>query len=200
MTITKLHVIVAVLAGLGMSAVSLDRPAWAANALLLNLLADRTADIPEPPPGKVALRLSVAYTPEPLPGAGIEFYEASPEVDSLWAMESLPKGESLPVGARISDGVVFLAPGEERMVTIAFRNPTSADVGFMAMPHRESPAGLAPQTWLTCFCMAFVYQAPAEGAWYRVVRVKVGPAMAPGSKVDALWTILTDPTVFAMQD
>ena len=67
MTITRLHVIVAVLAGLGMSAVSLDRPAWAANALLLNLLADRTADIPEPPPGKVALRLSVAYTPEPLP-------------------------------------------------------------------------------------------------------------------------------------
>ncbi len=130
MTITKLHVIVAVLAGLGMSAGSLDRLAWAADPLLLNLLADRTADIPEPPPGKVALRLSLAYTPEPLPGAGIEFYEASPEVDSLWAMESLPKGESLPVGARISDGVVFLAPGEERMVTIAFRNPTSAEVGL----------------------------------------------------------------------
>ena len=82
------------------------------------------------------------------------------------------------------------------MVTVAFRNPTPNDVGFMVMPHRESPASLAPLTWLTCLCMAFVYQAPAEGAWYRVMRVKVSPNMPPGSKVDAMWTILTDPAAF----
>ncbi len=200
MTRKRLHVAVAVLIGFGMSALMPDRSAWAADPLLLNLLADRTADIPEPPPGKVALRLSITYTPKPLPGAGVEFYEPSPEVDSLWAMESLPKGESLPVGQRITDDVVFLVPGEERMVTVAFRNPTSADVGFMVMPHRESPASLAPQTWLTCLCMAFVYRTPPEGAWYRVVRVKVSPNMPSGSKVDALWTILTDPADFPMKD
>ncbi len=196
----RLQVAVAVLIGFGMSALMLDRSAWAADHLLLKLLADRTADIPEPPPGKMALRLSLAYAPEPLPGAGVEFYEPSPEVDSLWAMESLPKGESLPVGQRITGDVVFLAPGEERMVTVAFRNPTAADVEFMVMPHRESPASLAPQTWLTCLCMAFVYRAPAEGSWYRVLRVKVSPNMAPGSKVDALWTILADPADFPMKD
>ena len=195
----KFYVVIAVLLGLGMSALMLDRPVLAADPLLMNLLADRTADIPKPPQGKVALRLSIVYAPKPLPGAGVEFYEPSPEVDSLWAMESLPKGESLPVGQRITDDVVFLTPGEERMVTVAFRNPTSNDVGFMVMPHRESPASLAPQTWLTCLCMSFVYQAPAEGAWYRVVRVKVSPDMPPGSKVDALWIILTDPAVFPMK-
>lgn len=196
----RLQVIVAVLIGFGVSALVPDRSVWAADHLLLNFLADRTADIPEPPPGKVALRLSLVYASKPLPGAGVEFYEPSPEVDSLWAMESLPKGESLPVGQRITGDVVFLAPGEGRMVTVAFRNPTSAEVGFMVMPHRESPVSLAPQTWLTCLCMAFVYRAPAEGAWYRVVRVKVSPNMAPGSKVDALWTILTDPADFPMTD
>ena len=196
----RLQVIVAVLIGFGVSALVPDRSVWAADHLLLNFLADRTADIPEPPPGKVALRLSLVYASKPLPGAGVEFYEPSPEVDSLWAMESLPKGESLPVGQRITGDVVFLAPGEGRMVTVAFRNPTSAEVEFMVMPHRESPVSLAPQTWLTCLCMAFVYRAPAEGAWYRVVRVKVSPNMAPGSKVDALWTILTDPADFPMTD
>ena len=199
MTMTRLYVVIAVLGGLGMSALMLDRSAAAAEPLLMNLLADRSADIPEPPPGKVALRLSLAYAPKPLPGTGVGFYEPSPEVDSLWAMESLPKGEGLPVGSPITNDVLFLAPGEERMVTVAYRNPTSAEVGFMVMPHRESPAGLAPYTWLTCLCMAFVYKAPAEGSWYRVVRLKVSPDMPAGSKVDALWTILTDPAVFAMQ-
>ncbi len=196
----KLRVAVAVLIGFGMGALVPDRAAWSAGSLLLNHLADRTVTIPEPPPGKVALRLSLAYTPEPLPGAALEFYEPSAEVDSLWAMESLPKGEALPVGQRIVDDVVFLAPGEERMVTVAFRNPTAAEIGFMVMPHRESPVGLAPETWLTCFCMAHVYRAPAEGAWYRVLRIKVSPDMPPGSKVDALWTILTDPADFPMTD
>ena len=196
----EFEVVVAVLIAFAMGALVPDRSAWADDRLLLNLLADRTVDMPEPPPGTVALRLSLAYTPKPLPGAGLEFYEPSPEVDSLWAMESLPKGETLPVGQPIADDVVFLAPGEERMVTVAFRNPTSADVGFMVMPHRESPAGLAAETWLTCFCMAHIYWAPAEGTWYRVLRVKVSPNMAPGSKVDALWTILTDPADFPMKE
>ncbi len=199
MTMKTLYVAIAMLIGLGMNILVLDRTAWAADPLLESLLADRTADIPEPPQGKVALRFSLTYAPKPLPGAGVEFYEPSAEVDSLWAMESLPKGEPLPVGSPITDDVVFLAPGEERMVTVAFRNPTSNDVGFMVMPHRESPASLAPQTWLTCLCMSFVYKAPAEGAWYRVVRIKVSPDMPPGSKVDALWLILTDPAVFPME-
>ena len=71
----RLQVAVAVLIVFGMSALVPDRSAWAADPFLLNLLADRTADIPEPPPGKVALRLSLAYASKPLAGAGVEFYE-----------------------------------------------------------------------------------------------------------------------------
>ncbi len=42
----KLKVAVVVLIGFGMGALMPDRTAWAADSLLLNLLADRTATIP----------------------------------------------------------------------------------------------------------------------------------------------------------
>ena len=47
MMMTRFYVVIAVLSGLGMSALMLDRSAAAAEPLLMNLLADRSADIPE---------------------------------------------------------------------------------------------------------------------------------------------------------
>jgi hypothetical protein len=157
---------------------------------------DRTADIPDPPAGKVALRFSFRYVGDALPGDGVVVHEASPEVNSLWAMESLAKGQAVPAGDAFADQVLFLEPGEKRMVTLVFENPMTDDVGFIALPHQESPGELGPKTWLTCFCMAFVYEAPAEGVWYRVIEVATAPDTPAGSKIDAQWTILTDPAVF----
>jgi hypothetical protein len=157
---------------------------------------DRTADIPDPPAGTVALRFSFRYPGDSLPGDGVLVHEASPEVNSLWAMESLPKGQAVPAGDAIADQVLFLEPGESRMVTVVFENPTTEDVGFIALPHQDSPGSLATKTWLTCFCLTFIYEAPAEGAWYRVIRVAVSPDTPAGSKIDAQWTIVTDPAVF----
>ena len=156
----------------------------------------RTANITEPPAGKVALHFSFDYLPGSLPGDGLQVRTPSPEVNTLWAMESLPEGQSVPAGDLIKDNTIFLTPGESQMVTLVYQNPTAQDVGFLAMPHQESPGQLSAKTWLTCFCLAFIYEAPAEGAWYRVIRVAASPDMPPGSKVDALWTILTDPSVF----
>jgi len=164
----------------------------AAGALAL----DRTAGIPDPPSGKVALRISFQYQPQPLPGDGLRAYEPTPEVSSLWAMESLPAGQPLPVGKPLPDGTLFLEPGESRMVTLVYQNPTAEDVAFLVLPHQEWPGHLARYVWPTCLCMSFVYQAPANGAWYRVIRLTVSPDIPPGSKVDALWTVLTDPAVF----
>ena len=163
--------------------------------MLEDITTDRTATIPDPPPGMVALRFGHTYIQEPLPGAGIEYYEMSPEADGLWAMESLPKGEELPVGKLIKDQVLFFSPGEAIGITIAYRNPTNEQVGFTFLPHREIPQAAAKDTWLTCLCMSFVYKAPAEGAWYRVVKLKVSPDIPVGSKVDVIWPVLTDPKV-----
>lgn len=156
----------------------------------------RTADIPDPPPGMVALRFGFYYPSGALPGDGLVVYEASSEVNSLWAMESLAKGQPVPAGDVLADQVVFMEPGEKRTVTLVFRNPTTEDVGFIALPHQESPGELGPKTWLTCFCMAFVWEAPAEGAWYRVIEVATAPDTPVGSKIDATWMVETNSAVF----
>jgi hypothetical protein len=167
----------------------------AVNVIGVNAL-DRTADIPEPPAGKVALRFAFSYPGDPLPGDGLVIYRASSEVNSLWAMESLPAGQPVPHGDRLDEQVLFLDPGESQMVTLVYENPTSEPVGFLALPHQESPGSLGPKTWLTCFCLTFIWEAPEEGAWYRVIRVAVSPDTPAGSRIDATWTILTDPDVF----
>jgi hypothetical protein len=164
--------------------------------VVLNAIANRTADIPEPPAGMVALRLSTAYAPDVLPGGGVEFHQTDPEVDSLWAMESLEAGEDIPAGAQIENGVLFLKPGELQMVTVVYRNPTDKTVQFVALPHQDSPSYLAQFAKLTCFCLSFVYEAPADGSWYRVIRVGINPDTPVGSKIDAVFTILTDPNDF----
>lgn len=156
----------------------------------------RTADIADPPEGAVALRLSFAYLPDALPGDGIQAYEASDDVNSLWAMESLPAGAALPVGEWISEGTVFFEPGEEKTITLAYTNPSAEDVAFLVLPHQESPGGSAAYVWPTCLCMSFAYEAPAEGAWYRVIKITMSPDAPPGSKIDSIWTVLTDPSVF----
>lgn len=163
--------------------------------LLEDVSTDRTASIPNPPSGMIAMRLSHSYVQTPLPGKGIAYYETSPEADGLWAMESLEKGEALPVGQLIKDQVLFFKPGEAKGVTIAYRNPSKKEVPFMFLPHREVPGSTAKDTWLTCLCLSFTYKAPPEGSWYRVVKLKVSPDIPVGSKIDVIWPVLTDPAV-----
>ncbi|MCZ6771093.1 MAG: hypothetical protein O7G83_03765 [Proteobacteria bacterium] len=192
----------AFLLGFGAGAPMPGGQAWAHDKqtgmrhLLDDLVTDRTNTIPDPPAGKAALRLNFTYVHDSLPGFGIRFYEPHPDVDSLWAEESLPKGEEFPVGSLIKDRILFLNPGEARMVTLGYQNPTGKDVSFMVAPHREIPASLMPYTWLTCLCMAMVYSAPSEGSWYRVISLAVSPDILVGSKVDVIWPVLTDPATF----
>lgn len=187
--------------GLGIASTVPMKTIWAhgdetgVKHMVEDMTVDRTASIPNPPPGKIAMRLSVTYVQDSLPGEGIQYFEMSPEADGLWAMESLPKGEALPVGKSIKDRVLFLSPSEAKGVTIAYRNPTRKEVKFTFLPHREVPAARAPDTWLTCLCMAFVYKAPPGGSWYRVVKLKVSPDIPVGSKIDVVWPVLTDPAV-----
>jgi hypothetical protein len=165
--------------------------------VVTNAIADRASVIPEPPTGMVALRLTTAYSPDRLPGGGLIFHNADPEVNSLWASEMLEPSEEIPVLEAIENGVIFLKPGEERMVTVVYENPTGETVSFVTLPHQDSPAYLAHFAKLTCFCLSFVYEAPANGSWYRVIRVAVNPDTPTGSKIDAVFTILTNPADFA---
>ncbi len=157
---------------------------------------NRTEGIPDPPDGEVAVRLSFAYVPGRLPGAGVQAFEPLPEVSTVWAMESLDAGQDLPVGNPLSGQTTFLAPGESRTITLAYENPTDGVVRFMAVPHQDSPGSLNGMIWPQCLCFSFPYAAPAGGSWYRVIELTASPDMPPGSKIDILWTLLTDESVF----
>jgi hypothetical protein len=157
---------------------------------------DRTAGIPDPPEGKVAVRMSAAYIPEALPGAGVQAYVPLAEVSAVWAMESLGSGVDVPVGSLIPDQTVFITPGETVAVTLAFVNTSEAQVRFMALPHQDSPGGLNAMIWPQCLCFSFPYEASGGGAWYRVIELTASPSIPVGSKVDILWTYLTDDSVF----
>jgi cytochrome c oxidase subunit 2 len=149
--------------------------------------------IPDPPPGAVALRLSFEYKSNLQLGLGIQVHEPSPEIDTLWATESLPKGIALPVGPAIVDRTIFLKPGESRMVALVYRNPTGQEVSFLVLPHKDAPESLAPHVELKCLCFPTYnqvpYKVPAEGSWYRVIKVAVGSDMPAGSKMDSLYNV-----------
>jgi mono/diheme cytochrome c family protein len=153
---------------------------------------DRTDTILDPPFGKVALRLNFQSANEPLPGGGLIVYTPSPDVTTLWAMESLTEGQTLPVGDALESSTLFLAPGESQLITVAYKNPTDQDVAFLVLAPTGSPGELAPMIWRVCLCgMNFPYQVPARGAWYRVIHMEAKPEFPVGAKVDVTWTILT---------
>ncbi len=157
---------------------------------------DRTAGIPDPPDGQVAVRISFGYLPDQVPGSGIQVYDTLPEVSTVWAMESLAAGAALPVGEPVPLSTVFLAPGEKVRVALAYENPSDAAVSFMAVPHQDSPGALNGMIWPQCLCFSYAYEAPAGGSWYRVIELTASPDIPIGSKVDILWTMLTDSSVF----
>jgi cytochrome c oxidase subunit 2 len=158
------------------------------------LEAARISGIPDPPPGAVALRLSFEYESTSQLGLGIQVHEPTPEIDTIWATESLPKGIDMPVGPAIVDRTVFLKPGESRMVALAYKNPVGQDVSFLIAPHQDAPSNLASHVDFKCLCFPTFnqvpYKVPAEGSWYKVIQVGVGSDMPAGSRLDSLYKVL----------
>lgn len=159
-------------------------------------VSQQTEEIPDPPEGKVAIRLNFRYHPEPLPGEAITLWTPQEEAAGLWNACHCEKGEPLPRDEPIPDRTVFLRPGGEdkKMVMLVFENPTKEKLEWQALIPGSEPSDLETraQIWPTCFCVATPHWAPPEGFWYRVIRIRVGPKLEPGTKVDLTWTVLTD--------
>jgi hypothetical protein len=156
--------------------------------------------VPDPPEGKVAIRLNFRYFPEPLAGEGITVWWPQPEAAGLWNVCHCEPGEPLPVDETVPDRTVFLTPdGKDAvLVMLVFENPLPERLEWLALVPRSEPADLETraQVWPTCFCVAVPHWAPPEGFWYRVIRIRVGPDLEPGAKLDLTWTVLTDPSKF----
>lgn len=156
------------------------------------------ADLPDPPDGKVTVQLRLRLQGDPLPGDGIRFHRPDPEVEGIWSQAEVEAGDPLPKGEPIEDGIVFLEPGEEVPVELVYENPADQDVFFAALAYFVDPHSSRPLTYSTCFCLSIPYRAPAGGGWYRTIGVRLDPAVPPGGKQAITWTVVTDPSQFAL--
>lgn len=208
----KLSVLIASVAVFGLAALSWEPggpPAGDVDVITVTAstlgaaLAQQTEEIPHPPAGKVAIRLNFRYYPEPLPGEGVTVWWPKPEAAGLWNECHCEKGVPLPREEPVEGRTVFLTPGDREgvLVMLVVENPTPEKLEWQALiPRTDFEASTISETraqvWPTCFCVAGVHWAPPEGSWFRVIRLRAGPKLAPGTKVDLTWTVVTDPNWF----
>jgi hypothetical protein len=163
-------------------------------------LAQQAGEIPDPPEGKVAIRLNFRYFPDPLPGKALTLWTPKEEAAGLWNECHCEKGVPLPKDQPIPNRTVFLTPGEREgvLVMLVFENPVPKRLEWLALIPRSEPSNpeTRAQIWPTCFCVAVPHWVPPEGGWFRVIRLRAGPKLEPGIKVDLTWTVLTDPSDF----
>lgn len=156
------------------------------------------AELPDPPSGQVTVQMRFRNQGDPLPGDGIRFHRPASEVAGIWSQAEVEAGDPVPAGEPIEDGSVFLTPGEETPVELVYENPTDQDVWFTALAYFVDPHASRPSTYATCLCLSIPYRAPAGGGWYRTIGMRVDPAMPAGGKLAVTWTVVTDPSQFAV--
>jgi len=145
--------------------------------------------LPDPPEGLVTLKIDFVYYQEGLPGR-LQVYEPAGDSDRLFAMEALEAGVPVPKGDLIDNGIVFVKPGELKLVTLVYENPTNRLNAFMAIAPSFDPVAAHPFAYARCFCAALRFEAPAGGAWYRTIAVGTAPQVPPGTKVIVTWPVI----------
>lgn len=148
--------------------------------------------LPDPPEGMVTLKIDFAYYQEGLP-ARIEVHEPAGDADRLFAMESLEAGAPVPMGDLIENGIIFVTPGELKLVELVYQNPTDELNAFMAIAPSFDPVAAHPFAYARCFCAALRFEVPPGGTWYRTIAVGTAPQVPPGSKVIVTWPVIPLP-------
>ena len=115
-----------------------------------------------------------------------------PQGAKLLETASYEKGKEVPKGAAITDGVVFVKPGEEKLVQVVYQNPTDKPVKFWVVPHVVDPMSHMPKTILKCLCTGQRYEVPANGSWSRVIGVQVTKDVQPGTKLKATHVVVKE--------
>jgi len=146
--------------------------------------AAELAAIPDPPPGHIAIKFTFSRFVR-LEGVITSVHEV-PEGVEHWTTTSYKAGEPVKIAGReLPGGVLFIKPGEEKLVTFVFRSTVPKDQHYYVVPHTFKPAEVLTGINLMCLCTGTVYHLPAYGAFARVIKVIVDPSVKPGIKVVA---------------
>jgi len=143
--------------------------------------------LPDPPPGKITMKFEFLFRNGYGLPAPIQFHKPVGDQNKLWAMESLERGKTITKGEEIKNGIIFVSPGEQRLITLIFENPLDKPVAFLVVAPTYDPVGAVREGVLRCLCAAFTFEAPPGGMWYRTIAVGVNKVTKPGKKVIVMW-------------
>lgn len=148
----------------------------------------RVEFLPDPPPGKVTVQILAEVEGKGLPGT-FSFHLA-PEGAQLFETQSVPAGESIPIGPEIQDGIAFVEPGKFYRLQVIYRNPTDKEVSFLVRGGIVDPPGAMPFVRNRCWCAAIPFTAPPKGLFSRIIEVGVGPDTPPGAKAIVIFPVV----------
>jgi len=156
---------------------------------VFGIASSRTMFLPAPPAGKVTVQLLATAVNADIPGE-FKFYLAAPEVSEVFTTVSAPKGQSVPKGQELKNGIAFVEPGKFYTVQVVYENPTDREIEFLVGAPQIDPVVALPFARAICWCAAIPFSAPAGGAFYRTLKVGVGPNTPIGAKVIVEWPVI----------
>ncbi len=153
------------------------------------IASSRTMFLPPAPAGKVTVQLLATAANAGIPGE-FKFYFAAPEASELHTTVSVPKGQAIPKGDEIENGIAFVEPGKFYTLQVVYENPTDKEVKFLVIAPQIDPLAGLPFARARCWCAAIPFTAPAGGAFYRTIQVGVAPDTPPGAKAIIEWPVI----------
>ncbi len=156
---------------------------------VFGIASSRTMFLPAPPTGKVTVQLLATAVNAAIPGE-FKFYFAAPEVGEVFTTVSAPKGETVPKGEELKNGVAFVEPGKFYTLQVVYQNPTDREIEFLVNAPQIDPVVALPFARAVCWCAAIPFSAPPGGTFYRTIRVGVASNTPVGAKVIVTWPVI----------
>ncbi len=135
------------------------------------------------------MQLQASAVDAAVPG-GFKFHLAVPKSGPPFTTVSLAKGEPIPRGTELVDGIAFVEPGKFYKLVVVYENPTNKDINFYVGTPLVDPEAALPFARALCWCAAITFKAPAGGAFYRTIKVGVAINTPPGAKAIVNWPVV----------
>ncbi len=153
------------------------------------IASTRTMFLPAPPEGKVTVQLLATAVNAGIPGE-FKFHLAAPEASEVFTTLSALKGQNVPRGQEIENGVVIIDPGKFYTLQIVYENPTDREIEFLVNAPQIDPIAALPFARAQCLCAAIPFSAPPGGTFSRTIKVGVASNTPAGARVIVEWLII----------
>ncbi len=153
------------------------------------IASTRTMFLPAPPEGKVTVQLLATVVNAGIPGE-FKFYLAAPEASEVFTTVSAPRGQNVPRGQEIENGVVIVEPGKFYTLQIVYENPTDREIEFLVNAPQIDPVAALPFARAQCLCAAIPFSAPPGGTFSRTIKVGVASNTPAGARAIVEWLVI----------